>query len=50
MLTFNNVEFNYATQPVFSNLNLIVEPGDFIFLIGKSGVGKTTFLQLIYIK
>ena len=48
MLTFNNVEFNYATQPVFSNLNLIVEPGDFIFLIGKSGVGKTTFLQLIY--
>ena len=48
MLTFSNVEFNYTTQPVFTNLNLSVEPGDFIFLIGKSGVGKTTFLQLIY--
>lgn len=48
MLTFSNVEFNYTTQPVFSNLNLVVEPGDFLFLIGKSGVGKTTFLQLIY--
>lgn len=48
MLTFSNVEFNYTTQPVFSSLNLHVEPGDFIFLIGKSGVGKTTFLQLIY--
>lgn len=48
MLSFNNVEFNYTTQPVFTNLNLVVEPGDFVFLIGKSGVGKTTFLQLIY--
>lgn len=48
MLTISNVEFNYATQPVFSNLNLTVEPGEFIFLIGKSGVGKTTFMQLIY--
>lgn len=48
MLTISNVEFNYTTQPVFSNLNLTVEPGDFVFLIGKSGVGKTTFLQLIY--
>lgn len=48
MLTFSNVEFNYTTQPVFTNLNLNVEPGEFVFLIGKSGVGKTTFLQLIY--
>lgn len=48
MLTISNVEFNYATQPVFSNLNLTVEPGEFVFLIGKSGVGKTTFMQLIY--
>lgn len=48
MLTISNVEFNYPTQPVFNNLNLTVEPGEFVFLIGKSGVGKTTFMQLIY--
>ncbi len=48
MLSFNNVEFNYTNQPVFTDLNLNIEEGEFIFLIGKSGAGKTTFLQMIY--
>jgi len=48
MLTFNNVEFKYSNQSVFSNLNLQVNKGDFTFLIGKSGSGKSTLLQLVY--
>jgi len=48
MLTFNNVEFKYSNQEVFNNLNLQLNKGDFAFLIGKSGVGKSTLLQLIY--
>jgi cell division transport system ATP-binding protein len=48
MLTFTNVEFKYANQPVFNNLNLQLDEGDFAFLIGKSGVGKSTLLQLVY--
>ena len=48
MLAFNHVEFNFPNQPVFSDLNLQVDQGDFIFLIGKSGVGKTTLLRMIY--
>ena len=48
MLSFNNVEFTYPNQPVFSDLNFECEPGEFIFMIGKSGSGKTTFLQMIY--
>ena len=48
MLTFNNVEFKYSNQEVFNNLNLQLNHGDFAFLIGKSGVGKSTLLQLIY--
>lgn len=48
MLTFNNVEFKYSNQEVFSNLNLHLSQGDFAFLIGKSGVGKSTLLQLVY--
>jgi cell division transport system ATP-binding protein len=48
MLTFNNVEFKYSNQEVFNNLNLQLNQGDFAFLIGKSGVGKSTLLQLIY--
>jgi cell division transport system ATP-binding protein len=48
MLTFNHVEFDFPNQPVFSDLNLQVDQGEFIFLIGKSGVGKTTLLRMIY--
>ena len=48
MLTFNNVEFKYSNQEVFNNLNIQLNQGDFAFLIGKSGVGKSTLLQLIY--
>ena len=48
MLTFSNVEFKYSNQEVFNNLNMHLDKGDFAFLIGKSGVGKSTLLQLIY--
>ena len=48
MLSFNNVEFNFTNQPVFTDLNLNVEESEFVFLIGKSGSGKTTLLQMIY--
>ena len=48
MLTFSHVDFAYPNQPVFSDLNLQVEAGDFTFLIGKSGIGKSTLLQMIY--
>lgn len=48
MLTFTNVEYEYPNQPVFNDLNFECGTGEFVFLIGKSGAGKTTFLQMIY--
>ena len=48
MLTFNHVNFSFSNQPVFDDLNLQIEQGDFVFLIGKSGVGKTTLMRMIY--
>ncbi|MGD8307422.1 MAG: cell division ATP-binding protein FtsE [Ignavibacteria bacterium] len=48
MLSFNNVEFRYSNQTVFTDLNFELAEGEFAFLIGKSGIGKSTLLQLIY--
>ncbi|MCF6268202.1 MAG: ATP-binding cassette domain-containing protein [Melioribacteraceae bacterium] len=48
MLSFNNVEFNYKNQPVFSDLSFSIDESEFVFLIGKSGSGKTTLLEMIY--
>jgi cell division transport system ATP-binding protein len=48
MLFFDHVEYSYPNQIVFTDLNFTVGPGEFTFLIGKSGSGKTTVMQLIY--
>ena len=33
---------------VFSNIDLEIEKGEFIFLTGPSGIGKTTLLRLLF--
>jgi cell division transport system ATP-binding protein len=48
MLSFDSVEFHYRNQPVFTNLNFELDYGEFVFVIGKSGIGKSTLMQLIY--
>lgn len=48
MLSFNNVEFNYENQPLFTDLSFSIDESEFVFLIGKSGSGKTTLLEMIY--
>lgn len=46
---FKDVSFQYkgTNEPVFQNLNLKVEPGEYLALVGTSGVGKTTLCNLI---
>ncbi len=49
-IAFENVTFNYPTRPDKSALhdfNLTVEPGETLALVGPSGAGKTTILQLL---
>ena len=40
--------FYKPTEPIIKKANLTVNKGDFIFLTGKSGSGKSTFLKSIY--
>jgi subfamily B ATP-binding cassette protein MsbA len=48
-LEFRNVSFAYAqgASEVLRDLNLVVEPGQTIALVGKSGSGKSTVAGLI---
>lgn len=38
---------HFGKQPVFRQLNLIVESGDRVAIVGSNGSGKTTFLRLL---
>jgi ATP-binding cassette subfamily B multidrug efflux pump len=47
-LTFENVEFGYTPDAkLISNLNLAVKPGQTIAIVGPTGAGKTTLVNLI---
>lgn len=48
-IEFKNVAFKYndTLSEVFRNISLKVEAGDYIALVGSSGVGKTTMCSLI---
>jgi len=48
-IEFKNVTFSYEKikNPVLKNLNLKIIPGEKIALVGKSGGGKTSFVNLI---
>ncbi len=45
---FNDVTFRYnGGEPVFEHLDITVPAGDYVALVGSSGVGKTTLCSLI---
>lgn len=48
-ITLSDVTFRYSKeQPyVFKNLSLMLNPGEYVALVGKTGVGKTTLLRLL---
>ena len=34
--------------PLLTHVNLKINPGEFVYLIGKSGAGKTSLLRTLY--
>lgn len=49
MIEFKNVSMKYKTNGVVAldNVNVKIEDGEFVFIVGASGAGKSSFLNVI---
>ena len=48
VLSFQNVHISQEGIPTLTDISLTVEAGEFYYLVGKSGSGKSTFFKAIF--
>lgn len=48
VIDFNNVTVSYDRQTVLDKVSFTLGNGEFAYLIGQTGAGKSSFLRLIY--
>jgi len=46
-IEYRDISFSYGKKPFIQNLNLEINPGEHIGIIGETGAGKTTFVKLL---
>jgi len=47
LINFNNISYAYPSKELFTDVTFQIDKGEFVFLIGESGTGKTTLLRMI---
>lgn len=48
VVELDNVAISYGDEPLLKNVSLKLTEGEFVYLIGKSGAGKTSLLRSLY--
>jgi cell division transport system ATP-binding protein len=48
LITYKNVTIFQEERPVVGGLSVTVNKGEFVYLLGKTGSGKSSFLKTIY--
>ncbi|MBD2760436.1 ABC transporter ATP-binding protein [Yimella sp. cx-573] len=46
-VTFQDVSFSYGDEPLIEHLDLAVQPGQTVAIVGPTGAGKTTLVNLL---
>lgn len=46
-IKFSNISFSYGEKSILNNINFTINKSDVVGLLGKTGVGKTTLLDLL---
>ncbi len=48
IISIKNVSISYTNNLILENINLEINKGDFIYLIGETGSGKSSLLKALY--
>jgi ATP-binding cassette subfamily F protein uup len=47
LLQLSGISLTFGGAPVFDNLDLVVQPGDRVALVGRNGSGKSTLMKIM---
>ncbi|MGX9350214.1 ABC-F family ATP-binding cassette domain-containing protein [Shimia sp. W99] len=47
LLQMSDISLTFGGDPVFDDLNLVVQPGDRVALVGRNGSGKSTLMKVM---
>ncbi|MEM8823466.1 MAG: ATP-binding cassette domain-containing protein [Pseudomonadota bacterium] len=47
LLQLSNISLTFGGEPIFADLDLVVQPGDRVALVGRNGSGKSTLMKVM---